>query len=616
MTPLQQAQAALDSGQMTPAEYALAVKQINDATQSGLPVTAPVPAAPAPAPTPVPGPAAGGGAPVPPGVTPSVWAQLSPGAQAVAAARIAQQGHPFTPGTQPPRMQQGTVDETGGGLKMAGASPVSPPGAIDPSKVVTGASGASAPSGVTSEQGTGLDPAAALLRPGAGTAAHRVGYSPADLAMLDSQKDQATAAKENSIRQSAAVQKIADTFAGQSQATADDAKAALLRTQEQQADNARREAQLAADTKAAQQRVQAKLADLEASGVDPNKYYTDQTTPQRILGAVAVAFGALGAHALGPNGHDSVNTALEITNAAIARNIDAQKTNMQHQLAVLGKHMDLTNTNFDQQKAMLEAERESIQTSYALASNAFAKQAAQYKDNADIQMTNQKVQAGLADAAAEKIGQANAQIYSIGKNAERVVGGGGPDVAKMIRDETIKDREAANAAGTNPTSAELHDKAIKDLFGANGGSPSVDISKPQKGPKTERDAKAEEEAKNLDAAEKNIDDLIAMRSKGSKDLLGAGTINPNETASAKALSLAARANLERGLGGRLTPALLKTFNDAVPEDPLQIHTLGAFGSDPTMARLKEAKEIIRSQRGGSAPTATPPPPGFTPRSAP
>src|SRR4029077_19399702 len=208
------------------------------------------------------------GAPIPPppGVTPDVWAKLSPGAQAVAAARIATQGHPFTPTPPAPAQARpasgggigaalgriatnvggsflppdvasafdapsapaggaprpGNFDETGGGLRsgVAGVPSASPP---EQKTNVVAANGKGNAGGVAEGQGPTTDPLAGILRPGAGAGgAHQVGFSPADKNMLGSLNEQRQIAQQDAARQADAVGKIADTFAQQNQALAAD----------------------------------------------------------------------------------------------------------------------------------------------------------------------------------------------------------------------------------------------------------------------------------------------------------------------------------------------------------------------------------------------------------
>lgn len=385
---------------------------------------------------------------------------------------------------------------------------VTPPPPASATRLTTpGSPGAQA--GSTAMQGQ-PDPLAALMRPQGGGAAHAVGYSPADKAMLTAADQSQDVDARNTQSAVDAVTANAKSSQAQSEALAANSQQGLAEYQQHLQDNDAHRQQLNTDAIAAQRRIEGKLADMEASGIDPNRYFQDQSTGQKILGGLAIGLGTFAAHALGPNGHDSTNTALDIINGAIARDVDAQRTNMQKSLSVMSSRMNLNAQGFDQQKALLEAERESIQSGYAVALNETAKRAAMVKDNADVQMNAAKISAGLKDTLNTKIDDKNKEIYQIAKGAERVVGGGGTkfDPAKVaeVSGKWIQDEAAAGRSRSIP---EGRAYAMDQLYGLQ--SPGVDTSSTGKAAKGGAQATARL-GKPLANMEANADELDKLKS--------------------------------------------------------------------------------------------------------
>lgn len=638
MTPQQAAQQALDSGQITPQEYMLQMQEIEDAAKSGQ--TSPAATASPLASTP--GPNMSSGAPS--GIDPAQWAQLSPGAQQVVQARMATQGHPFSPaaplagGQSPGDYQQQSAEIWNNPqlsyqqklaaqkqLGPAPAAPAQPAAPLTPAEQLeadrkagtisyqqyrealkdpehyanpnkpkeavtseptkpahlTGAPTSTGASGVASQQGSTGDPTAFLLRPGAGVAAHAHGFSPADKNMLGSLNDQAHAAQGDTAELTQRIGDIATGFADQSKALAAQSQQGLLDYQQQQRDLAERRKQLDDDARAERDRIAAKMADLEATGVDPNAYFHNQSTGMNILGALAVGLGAFGSHALGPNGHDSTNTALEIMNGAIARDIDAQKANLQHSVSLLGKQIDLSGQGFDQQKAMLEAERESVQSAYMVAQNEVAKRAAALKDNADVQTNATKLIGGLKAAADERVGALNEKIYAIQKGAEKVVGGAASgDIAKRIVARSEKIRDDAAAHGKDITSEEAHRQAVLDELGVDvaPGTERASYAAPPKAGAGNLSPRLARRAAELDALDQNATELQRLLANGSS------------------LSIP-----DRRRAAALAETLRNAGHKSVPENPLQLidNTSGrAAGLDEVRKDIRREKTALMQYGGG------------------
>ena len=281
-------------------------------------------------------------------------------------------------------------------------------------------------------------PNSALFGAGAPGAAPRpVGMSPADKVMntqLGASIDRAQADRDQAL---GAVGDIARNFSDQTNALVKDgqvAKMAFDADRKKQADFAQ---SFQEETKRNASSIRDKLAQLEAQGINPNNYWQKAGTASNILSAISVGLGGMASL----NAHNGGrNPGLEMLNDAISRDIDAQKTNLQHSLAVVGKESDLDNDSFEHQNALLKAETESTQTAYQLAQNQLAKQAGLYKDNADVQTNYQKMANGLNESLSSKIDDAHSRQWQLAKNAEKMTGVGGAAsqiTPKMIGDATL-----------------------------------------------------------------------------------------------------------------------------------------------------------------------------------
>lgn len=449
-----------------------------------------------------------------------------------------------------------------------------------PNLVVAGQGGAAAGApGVANAQPEGQSTAASSLKDvlslPSGEGLHRVGFSPADKNMLGSLNEQGQVEQTDAAKSANAVQQIATTFAGQNDALAAQSQQGLADYQKAQNDNAIRRKQIDDDAVAAQRRIEGKMADLEASGVDPNRYFQNQSTGQNILGALAIGLGSFASHALGPNGHDSTNTALDIINGAIARDVDAQKANLQKSLSVMSSRMNLNAQGFDQQKSLLEAERESIQSGYAVALNEVAKRQALFKDSADVQTSAAKITAGLQAAANDKVGQLNQQIYGLQKGSERVVGGTDTVLARLNRAVAIKerlDKLDPNSVDAQKAGAEVEKikaDAVKSTAEAakaslpNGGKPM--------------NAHAARRMSELDAQDADAQELDRIVSSGS-------TLSPSDRAKATAIA----ENLRNG------------GHKSVPEHPLDLGNWGArrAGIQAIRQSIQREKASLLAHAGG------------------
>ena len=299
--------------------------------------------------------------------------------------------------------------------------------------------GGNAQKGPTVPQGAQFSPAIASLLQGGGAtggSARAVGLSPADKTY-----DQSLLANQARDRQTAAnyLQQVGDNakqFAAQNDAFTAESRAGIQAFQQQNSENEEHRKKLAQEAKDAQDRIQAKLGQLESQGIDPNKYWHDSGVAGTILSGIAIGLGQFGAQL----GHGQ-NAALSIINGAIDSSIRSQEVNLQHALEIAGKGSELNAQGFNQQDALLKAKMDSTLTAYTLAQNELQKRVAAFGQNQDVQTNAQKLSMGIQDSVNGKIDAINQQRYQLKKNAEKVVpvgSGSSADVAKQIRETATK----------------------------------------------------------------------------------------------------------------------------------------------------------------------------------
>jgi hypothetical protein len=298
-----------------------------------------------------------------------------------------------------------------------------------------------------------------------------VGMLPADKAynaQLGASIDRAQADRDQAL---GAVGDIARNFSDQTNSLVEDSQVAKMAWD---ADNKRQtdsERAFRQETAENASKIRAKLADMEAQGINPNRYFQNAGTVSNILSAISVGLGGMAAL----NAHNGGrNPGLEMLNDAISRDIDAQKTDMQHSLEVVGKENDLDNSSFEHQNALLKAERDSTLTAYQIAQNQISKFADLYKGNADVQTSAQKLIQGTQDSLDDRIDALHQRQWQLQKGAMAGVGGAAQQITpKMIGDATI------DLIKSGVPAADARRQAIQSFTGRNldPDSPEKTIAK-------------------------------------------------------------------------------------------------------------------------------------------
>lgn len=320
-----------------------------------------------------------------------------------------------------------------------------------------------------SEKATpGLDPAImAQLASGAPQQTRAVGLSPADRKDLKEREDLEKRRQEEATSTLDALKTNADTAAEQSQNLAVDTQLAAFNAKKDQERDTERMGEVRRDTKEASTRLQAELADMQAQGIDPNRYWQNQSTPSKIGAALAIGLGTFG-QALG---HQSTNTALDIINGAVTRDLDAQKANMQKNMQLAQIKASKLGQDFDMESAMAKAERESHQAAWGVALADLDRRASLFKDNATAMAQYQTIRAGVVAKAQEGEEGKIQNEYAVRKRSEQqvpVAGAGGLTSKEVLAkaDKIVEDYAAKGVPLSRPQSLRL---ALEGLTGRPAG---------------------------------------------------------------------------------------------------------------------------------------------------
>jgi hypothetical protein len=374
-----------------------------------------------------------------------------------------------------------------------------------------------------SQAGNGIDPGIlhALGTPGgaAGTT-RQAGLSAADKAVDVARGGMLGIEQEHAQTQIESAQALAKAQADESEQGALDMRLATSKYSEAQQEQAKKREQLFAEAKETHGKIQNQLSELEAKGVDPNHYWSSQSTPAKILAAISIGLGAFASHPLGPRGHETTNTALGIINSAIGQDIDAQKINLQRGIELAKMKGAFAEGNFDHQQALLKAEQDSIQTAYSVAINDVNKRASMFHDNAEIQQKKDALVAGLTQSMDARTGQAIEQRYGLLKNAERpvTVGGTGDKLRQEILALASDKVKRAQEKGVALPITQAFREAYEEKTGQPGSREGYATAQPfpQKGEGAgQMSPRLRKSVAELDAAEKGIQELDALLNKGT-----------------------------------------------------------------------------------------------------
>lgn len=429
---------------------------------------------------------------------------------------------------------------------------------------------------------------ASLVAPRGGGPARAVGLSPADkqyAAALHQQAQDLGGSIDSAVQQ---YQANTQAFGQQTAILANESKVATAAFQEQQQKNLETRQAIAREAEVNQTRIDARLADLQAQGVDPNHYWQSRSTGEKLAGAFFVGLGAL---AQGASGGRLPNEALSIYNQAIRDDLDAQRTNLTKSIEVTKMQGESVSKRFDQQMAMARAELESGQTAYTIAINDISRRMGMYQGNAEVQMKGTALIQGLKGEQAKFVAANNEQQYRLAKGAERVTGGG-EDLGAKVR--ALTEKIYLDSKG-EVSVEEARRKAFSIVVGpdAKPGAPQTAWGPGAKG--AQPSAKEREESSAMQDALADIAEMKRLRKAHN-----GGSLSPEERARAEAFGAAAAERRLAGIG-RVNKQLLQKVNRIIPENPLELNAVGIVGSDPTMAKLNAAEDIIRGELGRRQP---------------
>ncbi len=386
--------------------------------------------------------------------------------------------HPLTPPAGPPIPGQdaGPIGQMGGALIRAGmpaprpvmqAQPVPEP--AKPKRLTDAPAAAGTPADAAAPNVPGLDPAImARLSAGGPQQTRAVGLSPADKKDMAEREELEKKRQQEGATTLDALKTNADTAKEQSEALAVDTQLAAFNAKKDQERDVERMGSVRRDAKDASARLQTELADMQAQGIDPNRYWQNSSTASKIGAALAVGLGEFGSTLA----HRGTNTALEIINGAINRDMDAQKANLSKNLQLTQMKANKLGQDFDMDSAMARAERESHQASWAVALADLDRRASLFKDNAAAQNQYQQMRAGIVQHMEAGTQDKIQNEYEVRKRGEQRVAVGGANAGPTSKevlaeaDKLVKDYAAKGIPLARPQAQRL---ALEGLTGSPMG---------------------------------------------------------------------------------------------------------------------------------------------------
>jgi hypothetical protein len=193
--------------------------------------------------------------------------------------------------------------------------------------------------------------------------------------------------------------------------------------------------------------ISARLAKLDAQGIDPNHWWASRSTGQTIAGVIGLALGGY------LQGQGLQNPAGQMIDNAIKNDLDAQKTNMNKNISLLKDRGELYRNEDERQVAELKAQRDSTIAAYTLANHSITGAVSANKDNADAQKSLLSLSADVQLKGQQLVGTINDKILAA-QRAAASGGGGAPNAAALqARIKARADKYETDAAKAgNPIS--------------------------------------------------------------------------------------------------------------------------------------------------------------------
>ena len=178
--------------------------------------------------------------------------------------------------------------------------------------------------------------------------------------------------------------------------------------------------------------------------INPDAYYQNQNTFQKILSAIAIG---LGGFVQGYSGGRIPNTALQIINSAIERDIEAQKANLANKRAAIGERRNLlamARERFADEKQAEDWVRATLQQQVAAQARRFGAEA----KTKEIGFAAEKIAAGYDQQAQElNLGVKQAYVEA--------------EMARRAEEQQRAARAAAYAAGAPEREMKMRERILE-----------------------------------------------------------------------------------------------------------------------------------------------------------
>lgn len=421
----------------------------------------------------------------------------------------------------------------------------------------------------------------------------------------------------------------AETAVGKANADAEQAKAGALQNVADEQKKQGNEAQARGDARAAQEaESQGKFDALSAkvnaeSKEDPERFWKNQSTGQKVGYGIALALGTVGSSFLG----EKHNQVLDMINRHIDDDIASQRANYQHDRNRLGDVKDLygmaRQSGLDNEAATRFAKEHMLGAARTMVDQTAAQQGTQQSmANADLLKKKLAIPESQVLTAEQK--DAIAEHQYVG--AHTVTTGSGVDMNKVIkRGQEIRDKAMAEGHG-EMTIEEAQRQAYREYTGHDVGSGPV--TSYAKTPNADSLAREKDERGQKEESGQYKSDLGQI-DKYEKDV---GSLSPSLV---QGLSPEARGDRKRKqdeynsfVMQTVADAYKKRTGNVEPKSPELIHEYAKpflvdnTGSnfepeDVTRKKIQGLRRYFQQSNAGitgvdpNAPSATPP--GFKPR---
>lgn len=267
-------------------------------------------------------------------------------------------------------------------------------------------------------------------------------------------------------------------------------------SEEMQAANQRANQAAQARFTQSQKEIQARLDSVK--DVDPNHFWNEKSTGEKILGVLAMGVGAYGAgRAPGGNGQ---NYAQQILGKAVENDIDAQKANREKEFKKISTMGDMAKDSFSKDQWMAEQRQKDMILGYKkvesqISSIEASSQSTQVQANAAV------MRAQVQDKIKGLEGEMYSNQLKVAQAQQAQAGSGNPMVALSAGYKKYAEKRLD--AGETPVDFQTYAKTMTGQPGGGGQDPLAGVPKDYK-------AKAQEELEKAGQHKADMNEIARL----------------------------------------------------------------------------------------------------------